>query len=80
MAAMKASQERMEALMDVNLEVMESCLGKSERNQNESMSRRDGSGDYRSTGGRATGHGMPEPTGKADKGQCCTWNPYRKDI
>jgi galactokinase len=33
MAAMKASQERMEALMDVSLQTTEDCLEKSEVNQ-----------------------------------------------
>jgi hypothetical protein len=33
MAALKASQERKEALMDVSLEMMEACLEKIEANQ-----------------------------------------------
>jgi hypothetical protein len=60
MAAMKASQERMEALMDVSLETTESCLEEMEV------------GDYQSTGGLirgpVTGHIMPEPTEKAVQG------------
>jgi hypothetical protein len=81
---MKANQERMEALMDVSLETTKVCLEKTEVNQGkaetkmESVSRRDKSGDYQSTreptGGPATSRGIPEPTEKADQGQCI-WKP-----
>jgi hypothetical protein len=78
MAAMKASQERVEALMDISLETTEVCLEKTgesgkSRNQDGSVSRNDESGDYRSTGGPirgpATGRVIPEPTEKADQGR-----------
>jgi hypothetical protein len=56
-AAVKANQKRMEALLDVSLEMMELCLekirGESGKsiNQDGSMPRRDESGCQRSTGG-----------------------------
>jgi hypothetical protein len=51
MAAMKASQYRLEAWLDVSLETMDACLEKTETNQEKveikvEMSRRDKSEDY----------------------------------
>lgn len=52
MATMKASQEGINALMDVSLQTMEACLEKTEvnwgksRNQDGSVSGRRGSGNY----------------------------------
>jgi uncharacterized protein (DUF885 family) len=57
MATMKANQERMEALMDVSIEMMEVCLENIEVNHKKveimmEVSGKDGREDYPSTGGQ----------------------------
>jgi hypothetical protein len=84
MAAMKACQ-RIESPMDVSLETTKACLEQIEANQGKVELKMEGCLEEMEVvtigaldgpiGGPATGHGIPEPTEKADQGRFCTSNP-----